>query len=184
MGHPADDGARERGERVEAAPTDHHREQALEQGFGQAGEGFAAVDVLVDFRVELAGDLVHAAHPGTDEDAAGEGHCQVFVVEAVLAVAFGDLGQLGRGALPQLLQTLLQAFPHQAHELVLQAGPQEVDQGADDLLAYFDQAGHRGRAEAGGHGDRDFDDLGEGRDHDVVLRGFRVQGELVRGVAE
>ncbi|WP_239080202.1 hypothetical protein [Paractinoplanes brasiliensis] len=183
MGHAAQHRRRERGERVEATPADHHAEKAFEKGFGQAGQGFAGVDVLVDFRVELAGDHVHAADSGADEDTAEEGHQQVLVVDR-LAVALGDLGELGRGALPQLLQAFLDALPRQAQQLVLQAGAQEADQRTDDLLADFDQGGDGGRAETGRHGDRDLDDLGERRDHDVVLGGLGVQGELVGGVAE
>ncbi|WP_344646515.1 hypothetical protein [Winogradskya consettensis] len=114
---------------------------------------------------------MHAADAGADEGAAGEGHCQIFVVDA-FSVAFEDLCHLGGGALPEFFEAFFEGFPGQFHQLVAQLRLEEVDQGLDDLLADFDEAGDRGGAEAGGQGEGDLDYLGEGRDDDVVLGGF------------
>ncbi|GAA2491415.1 hypothetical protein [Winogradskya humida] len=110
VGHSADDGGGESGEGVEASASHHHGEEAFEEGFAEAGEAFLAEDVLVDFRVELAADHVHAADARADEGAAGEGHCQIFVVDA-FSVAFEDLGYLGGGALPEFFEAFFERFP-------------------------------------------------------------------------
>ncbi len=183
VGHSADHRRRHGGPRVEAAATDHHGEQALEQRLGERRQALPRQDTVVDLREELAADHLHTADARADERATGERHRQVLVVQG-LAVALDDLRDLGGGALPEFLQALLERLPGQPHQHVAQALAEQADQRPDDLLTDLDQGGHRCRAEARGQRDGDLHDLGEGRDDDVVLGVLRVQREVVGGAAQ
>ncbi|WP_238323915.1 hypothetical protein [Salinispora pacifica] len=178
----ADDRRGHRGKWVEAAP-DHHVEQALEEGFRKRGQRLAGVGVLVDLRVELSADRMHAGDAHADEESARESKGKVLVVET-FTVALGHLRELGSHALPELLEPFLDTFPDQPQQLVPQPHTKKIDQGLYDLLPNFYQCGHGRRAETRGDGEGDLNHLGERGDDDIVLSGFRIQGKLVSRVPE